>query len=441
MTVPATPIAVPFATEVFGAAAAAPAGRAPTPADRVPTPPSALETLRSPARWPIPAGLTMLNHGSYGICPEHVAARQAELRRLMDQDPPTFFLIHLERLSDRARDTIARLVRAPFDGVSLVPNATFAVATCLHSIDWQPGDEVVMTDQEYTATRNELDRLVKDRGIVVRTANVPVPLLSAKQVVDNFAALLTPRTRLVLVSHIISTTSIIMPVEALVAMAHERGIETLVDGAHTPGQIPLDIQSLNPTYYAASCHKWLCTPKGSGFFYAAAHRRAHIQPRALSCRVHNKRADRAAFLCDFDYVGTGDYTANLVVPDAVQHLAAQLPGGFDAVMDRNRDLVSRGAALIARRCGLRLAAPDDMAGTMRTLLLPSDPLPQRPKTYEDPLWDRLTLHHRIQVPVWTLQPANQRLMRVSAHLFNTLGDYEKLAEALAEELAAEAAMR
>lgn len=398
------------------------------------------ERLHARAEWPIPPGLTMVNHGSYGVCPTGVRDAQRELRARMDADPVRFFKVDLEAYADRVRDRISRLVNADPACLALVPNATFAVATVLHAADLSEGDQVVVTSHEYNATLNELRRIEQRTGCRVVTADIPMQGVTPGLVLERVLDAISARTRLVVVSHVASASALVFPVHEIVREVRARGIDILVDGAHAPGQVPVDLGALRPTYYAASSHKWLCTPKGTGFFYAERDKHEFIKPLALSCRVHESRDDRAPFLCDFDYVGTNDYTGNLVTPEAIEHLAAQLPGGFEEIMRRNHELVLEGARLIAERTGAELHAPDEMVGSMVGLILPDDPAPERPCTFEDPIWDALYERHAIQVPVWALPGVAKRVMRVSAHLYNSLADYEKLAGALAEELDRERAM-
>src|SRR5690606_2375061 len=204
------------------------------------------------------------------------------------------------RLADEARRTVGRLINCAYEHVALVPNATFAVATLLHSVPLLAGDEVLVTDHEYDATMNELGRLSRQKGFSVVKAHVPFPIAGPEAVVEAIAEKITPRTKLIVLSHITSATALIMPAKEIVKLWRERGIRVLVDGAHGPGQIPIDLADMQPDYYAASCHKWLCTPKGTGFFYARPEYHHEIKTLALSCRVHRLRPDRKPFLCDFD---------------------------------------------------------------------------------------------------------------------------------------------
>ncbi len=388
--------------------------------------------LGEPARFPVRPGLTMLNNGSYGITPVLVGEAQRELGRRMDSDPVRFFKADLEDYSDDARRAIAAFTHVDANDLALAPNGTFAVATVLNNLDLETGDEILVTDHEYMATFNELGKVCRATGARVTVARIPFPEVTPEVVVESVVDAMTDRTRVVLISHITSASALIMPVKAIVAAARQRGIETFIDGAHTPGQIGLDIGDLDPTWYAASCHKWLATPKGTGFIYASPQRQKGFKPMVLSCREHETRADRRAFLCDFDYTGTNDYTGNLVVPVAIAHMGAQLPGGWEALRQRNHDMAIAGAEIVCAALEIEQRVPAEMIGSMVSIPLPGKCEPST--LLGEGLWDRLYLNHEVQAPVWDLPGVCDRMVRVSAQLYNTLGDFERLGEALRVEL-------
>lgn len=393
--------------------------------------------ISEPARFPVREGLTQLNNGSYGCCPEVVGAAQAELRRRLEGDPVHFFKHELEFYTDDARGALARFINAPAEDLALIPNGTVAVSTVLSNLDLQAGDEILITDHEYMATMNELNRLCAQTGAVLKIAKIPFPNVDPDEVVDAILAAVTSKTKVALMSHICSASALVLPVENIVPELRAKGIDVFLDGAHTPGQLPLDIEKLNPTWYAASCHKWLATPKGTGFIYTSKDRQHGFKPLALSCRVHELRDDRQPFLCDFDYVGTNDYTGNLVIPVAIEHMGAQLTSsdgtsGWDALYLRNHDLVVAGAQIICDAIGIKQQVPESMIGTMVGIPLPGQVT--KGSIYDDSLWDALYLKHNIQVPVWALPGIHPRVMRVSAQLYNTIEDFEKLAGALRAEL-------
>src|SRR5690606_26027378 len=177
---------------------------------------------------------------------------------------------------------------------------------------------------EYQATLNELERVCRGTGAVVKTARVPWPEVTPESAAEAVISEFTERTKLVVVCHVPSATSLIMPVEKICAAARARGITTLIDGARAPGQIAIRMGAMKPDFYAASCHKWLCTPKGAGFLWASPEWRGRVRPLALSCRAHRVRPERARYLCDFDYQGTMDYSPVLCIPAAIEHLSAQM---------------------------------------------------------------------------------------------------------------------
>lgn len=388
--------------------------------------------ISEPARFPMQEGLIQINNGSYGLTPEVVGAAQTELRRRLEADPVRFFKSDLEYYSDDTRAALSKFVNVRAQDLVLVSNGTFAVATVLNNLDLSPGDEILVTDHEYMATMNELGKICRATGAVVTIAKVPFPDVTPESVIESVVSAMTGRTKLVMVSHIASASAIIMPVKEIVVAAKGRGIATFLDGAHTPGQIDLDIGDLDPTWYAASCHKWLATPKGTGFIYTSPTQQDGFKPMVLSCREHETRADRKAYLCDFDYVGTNDYTGNLVIPVSIAHMGSQLPGGWDELRQRNHDLVVHGANLICDAIGIEQVVPESMIGTMVGIPLPGFCEPS--ELMGEALWDRLYLNHGIQVPIWDLPGVHPRVMRVSAQLYNSVEDFEALAGALGEEL-------
>jgi isopenicillin-N epimerase len=388
--------------------------------------------ISEPARFPIREGLTMLNNGSYGLTPVVVGDAQRELQRRLESDPVRFFKNDLEIYSDDAREAIGRFVNVSAADLALVPNGTFAVATVLNNLDLSAGDEIMVTDHEYMATFNELGKICTRTGAVVKVVKIPFPDVTREFVVDAVVGAMGERTKLVMVSHITSASSLIMPVEEIVEAAKARGIDTFLDGAHTPGQIALDIGAIDPTWYAASCHKWLASPKGTGFVYASPNRQGGFVPMVLSCRVHESRDERKAFLCDFDYTGTNDYSGNLVIPVAIEHLGAQLPGGWDELRKRNHDLIMEGARIVCKAIGVEQRVPESMIGSMVSIPLPGTC--EAGSLHGEGLWDRLYLNHGLQVPVWDLPGVCDRMMRVSSQLFNRIEDYERLGAALRIEL-------
>jgi isopenicillin-N epimerase len=392
-----------------------------------------MNTQNSPfaAHWDLDPAVTFLNHGSFGACPRVVMQHQQELRARMEREPVLFVHRELEALLDPARAELAALVGCDDDDLAFVPNATTGVNTVLRSLRFQPGDELLTTDHEYNACRNVLDYVANQWGARVVTAAVPFPLQDPQQITDAVLDAVTDRTRLLLIDHITSPTGIVQPIGPLVQSLRARGIETLVDGAHAPGMVPLALASLGVAYYTGNCHKWLCTPKGSALLYVRRDLQAGIRPLAISHGANSTRTDRSRFRLEFDFTGTDDFTPFLCVPTALRFLGSLLPGGIPALQAHNRQLALAGRDLLCEALGTAPPAPDSMIGSLASVILPNSNEPLVPPHGLDPLQVLLWEQHRIEVPVMRWPRPQLRMLRISPQIYNLRAQYERLAQIVA----------
>lgn len=381
--------------------------------------------------WLLDTSITFLNHGSFGAVPRRVLEYQRSLHERIERDPVRFMTHELEPLLDEARTALAAFVGADPQGLVFVRNATDGVNTVLRSLDLLPGDELLATDHEYNACMNALRFVAERAGATVVTATIPFPIASPEQAFDAFLSRVTPRTRLALISHVTSPTALVLPIERIVAELAERGVDTLVDGAHAPGMLDLNLARLNAAWYTGNCHKWMCSARGAGFLYARADKRAALRPLAISHGANSPRTDRSRLLLEFDWTGTGDATAALCVPEAIRTVGAMSPGGWPAIRRANHELVMQGRSILCRELGIEPPAPQDMIGSMATIILP-DPAGGTPLD-----WERMYREFRVQVPLmdWPRE-APRPLVRISAHLHNHPDHYTRLAHALQALLAA-----
>jgi isopenicillin-N epimerase len=383
--------------------------------------------------WLLDPSVTFLNHGSFGACPKVVLEKQNELRTQLEREPVRFMVRELEPLLDDARNAVAEFVGSDAESIAFVPNATAGVNAVLRSLDLDKNDEFLVTSHEYNASRNTLEYVTGLVGAKVVAIDIPFPIRSSDEIVERVLAAVTDRTRLLLIDHITSQTGLIFPIAQIIDALKQRGIDTLVDGAHGPGMIPLNLDALGVAYYTGNFHKWVCAPKGAAFLYVRKNRRLGIRPVVISHGANAKRTDRSRFHLEFDWPGTFDPTPCLSVPTALQFLASLVDGGWPEVMRRNHELALRARDLLCTRLGIETPAPDDMLGSMAAVPLPEGK-PYVPTLYGDPLQDALFYDYNIEVPLhpWPYQP--KRVLRVSAQLYNEIGDYEKLADALDELL-------
>ena len=399
---------------------------------------SALESPAAPpSLWPLDPGVTFLNHGSFGSCPTSILEFQNQIRLRLERQPIRFFVRDLEELWDHARQELAAFVGAGPEDLVFIPNATAGINTVLRSLTFQADDELLVTNHEYNACRNALNYVAARAGAKVVVVNLPFPLSSLADVVQAIESRVTPRTRLALVDHVTSQTGLVLPLGAIVHSLARRGVDVLVDGAHAPGMVPLDLAGLGAAYYTGNCHKWLCAPKGAAFLHVRRDRQESIRPLVISHGANSSRSDRSRFLIEFGWMGTGDPSAALSVPEAIRFMGSLLPGGWPAVMQRNRELALAGRKLVCEALGIERPCPDEWIGSLASLPLPDalTDAPSKSPLYLDPLQDWLMEHGNLEVPVipWPAPP--KRLIRISAQLYNSLSQYRQLAQALPKALA------
>jgi len=389
-----------------------------------------------PALWGLDPSITFLNHGAFGACPKAVRACQRQYQDQLELEPLRFMVRELEPLLDRARGKLAQFINAPVDDLVFVSNATAGVNAVLRSLSFKRGDELLTTNHVYNACRNVLNYVAERSGAKVVIATIPFPVRSNDEIIAPILARVTSRTRIALLDHITSTTALILPVRELVQELAGRGVETLVDGAHAPGMIPLDLKSLGATYYTGNCHKWLCAPKGAGFLYVQRDRQELIRPPVISHGANTRRTDRSRFLVEFAWQGTGDPSAVLSVPDAIKFIGSQLPGGWKSVMKRNHELAMAARKILCEKLSTEPPCPTEFLGTIATIFLPPPAANEtlNPPLFLDPLQDALLRQDKIEVPVMPWPAPTGRVLRVAAQLYNSLPQYERLAEALAKRL-------
>jgi isopenicillin-N epimerase len=377
--------------------------------------------------WTLEKDVTYLNHGSFGACPASVLAEQARLRARLEAQPVRFMLRELEPMLDAARAALAAFLGADAADLGFVPNATTGVNAVLRSLTFAPGDEIVTTDHAYGACRNALDYVAARSGARVVVATVPFPLRGPDEVVTPILAAVGDRTRLALLDHVTSPTALVWPLAELVTKLRARGVETLVDGAHAPGMIPLALDGLGAGYYTGNCHKWLCAPKGAAFLHVRRDLQSGLVPTTVSHGATSSRTDKSRFQLLFDWVGTTDPTAALCVPAALAFMGSLQPGGWPKVMAANHALALHARDRLCAALGVSPPAPGAMLGSMASIPLPDEAVRAEGL---DPLQDSLWHQDRIEVPVHVWPAPPRRLIRVSAQLYNGAEDYDRLAAAL-----------
>lgn len=350
--------------------------------------------------WMLDPSITFLNHGSFGACPRGVLEAQAAFRDRLEREPVKFFVREGEALLDAGRLALAEFLRADPDGLVFVTNATMGVNSVLRSLQLEPSGELLITDHGYNAVSNAVRFAAERNGCKAVVARVPFPIDSPDQVLEALMARATPRTRLLVIDHVTSPTALVFPIERIVRAFAERGVDTLVDGAHAPGMLATDLETLGAAYYTGNCHKWMCAPKGAGFLYVRGDRRDRIRPLSISHGANSIRTDRSRLHLEFDWIGTTDTSAYLCVPEAIRFMGSLLPGGWSTLRARNHQLALEARALIGERLGVVAPCPPTMVGSMAALPLPVTALAPGPKRLFDPLQEALFDRFQVEVPVF-----------------------------------------
>lgn len=358
-----------------------------------------------------PAALTV-NHGSFGATPRAVLAVQQDWRARMEAQPSRFMRRVLPDALREAAAGLAGFLGATAADVVFVDNATTGVNAVLRSLALRQGEEIVLLSHGYPAVGKTVRHLAGLAGARVVTAALPFPRPGVPGVLAALEAALSPRTRLAVLDHITSASALVLPVAAMAALCRSRGVPVLVDGAHAPGQVPLDLAALGADWYAGTCHKWLFAPKGAAFLWAAPERQEGLHPVTIS------HGYGAGFRAEFDWTGTRDPSAYLSVPAGI---AFHARSGGAALMARNAALAARASALLADRLGTEVGAGGAFVAAMGVVRLPV--APERAEVLREALMDAGT-----DAPVHALEAG--AWLRLSAQVYNDDGDYDCLFDLL-----------
>jgi isopenicillin-N epimerase len=376
--------------------------------------------------------ITFLNHGSFGACPKPVFEAYQRWQMKLERQPVAFF--HPDRgltvYARAAREAMAAFLNTSADNIVGMMNATYGLNVVAQSLQLQPGDEILTTDHEYAALEKTWSYVARRTGARIVAVKIPMPLDDEATFTTAVANGITSRTRVLFLSHIASATALLFPIERAVAEAKSRGIWTVIDGAHTPGHIPLDLEALDADFYAGNCHKWLMAPKGSAFLYVRPELQHLMNPLVIS---HGWTPDAAApgskgpfgntgFIDELEVKGTYDPSAWLTVPDAITFAKQHQ---WSKVAAQCRILVQETASSVAALTQLPpLSSPEFCAPQMVSMPVP----PCDPLALKDKLLDR----HKIEIPVFNWQ--DKTIVRVSAQGYNTQKDMDTLVQALKEHL-------
>jgi isopenicillin-N epimerase len=367
--------------------------------------------------------IAFLNHGSYGACPRPVFEVYQHYQREIERQPVEFLGRRVRGLLADARAALGDFVGTAGDNLAFVPNVTVGMNAIVRSLDLGPGDEVLSTDHEYGAVVRTWEYYCERKGARFIPRPIALPVATAEAFVEHLWAGVTERTRAITLSHLTSATALIFPVAEICRRAREAGIVTVIDGAHVPGQVELDLDALGADFYVGNCHKWLSAPKGAGFLYARPERQPGLDPLVISWGWKSERPSHSPFVDHFEWTGTDDPSAYLSVPAAI---AFQREHNWPRVRAACRALVQQARERVAALTGLPPIAPDSPDWWVQMAVLPL------PRTDATELKSRLWDDHQVEIP--SLVFKDQNYVRISIQAYNDQEDVDRLVTGLKEIL-------
>lgn len=366
--------------------------------------------------------IAFLNHGSFGARPRPVFEAYQRWQRELEAQPVEFLARRLPDLLAEARARLAGYLGAGVDEIVFAPNATHGMNIIARSLELSPGDEALGADHEYGAVERTWRFICGERGATYRVASLPLGMSTVEEVVERLWEGVTPRTRVIVLSHISSPTALRFPIEAVCRRAREQGILTAIDGAHAPGQIALDLHEIGADFYVGNCHKWLCAPVGAGFLYARPERQALLKPLVVSWGWEPRQPGPSPFIDLFDWIGTDDPAAYLSVPAAI---AYQQEHDWPAVRSACHALAREAREKIGALTRLPHICPDSPDWWAQMF---AAPIPTDTAMSGEELQRRLRDEYQVEVPITEWQ--GRRCVRVSIQAYNSAADVERLMEGL-----------
>ena len=384
--------------------------------------------------WILDPETSFLNHGSFGATPLSVLEEQSRLRNLIESDPVRFFERNYIPLMKAAIGRLSEFMNADSEGLVFVKNTTEGVNTVLRSLDLSPGDEIIVTNHSYQACWNAVDFVTERSDAKTVVVDIPFRVKNEEEIVDLIMDKVTGNTVLAMIDTVTSATGLRMPFEKLVRNLQGVSVDVLLDAAHGPGIVPLDLKSMDVAYCTGNCHKWICTPKGSAFLHIREDRKSFVKPLSISHGYSFDGTDQEKFEYEFGWPGTQDPTAWLCIPHAIDFLGGLVDGGWQEIMEHNTALAIQGREILCGALGTSPPVPDSMVSSIAAVEMP-DEGDVGPMSLEgDPFHNFLLDEFGIQVPVFPWKHHNKRYIRISAQLYNHVEEYEFLADCLTRSL-------
>ena len=361
-----------------------------------------------------------LNHGSYGSTPKPIFDSLINWQKKLELNPTKHLGYDIYDFLKQSRKALANYIHCDKDDIAFFPNPSTALNTVIKSLDLQPGDEILSSNHEYGALDKTWNYMCKKTGIKYIQTSIPLPLISKEDFINLFLEKITKKTKVIFLSHITSSTGLIFPVEEICKLAKEKNIISIIDGAHVPGHINLNIKKLDPDVYTGACHKWMCSPKGTAFLYVKKKLQNIIDPLVISWGYESDNPGPSQFLDYLEWQGTNDVSSYLTIPDTINFLEKN---NWQDVAKKCRELNIWARGEINQLLKINPISDDKFLGQMSSIpIISKDILQDQIKFY---------LKYKIQIPF--IKWHDKEFFRISIQAYNTKEDIFKLLEALKKE--------
>ena len=365
------------------------------------------------------SNVTCLNHGSFGACPKQVFSSLVRWQEILEKNPVKHLASDVFKYLEKSREALSLYVKCHKDNIAFFPNPSTALNTVLRSLDLKEGDEILTTNHEYGAMDRAWKFICKNTGAIYINQNISLPLTSKEEFIHDFKKGITNNTKVIFLSHITSPTALIFPVKEICDLARERNIITIIDGAHAPAQIDLNIMDINPDFYCGACHKWMCSPKGVAFLYVKKELQKNIYPLVISWGYDAERPGHSQFLDYLQWQGTNDMSAYLTIPDTINFLKKN---NWDVVTKECHKLNIWAKNKIISEVDAQSICDDQFLGQMTSFYF----------DFKDPLnyQNHIDFFNKYKTQVLFVSWNNRTLFRISIQAYNTKEDILKLIDAL-----------
>ena len=362
--------------------------------------------------------IVYLNHGSFGACPKPIFEALINYQKMLEFEPVKHLAYDVYNHLENSRKALSKYINCNKNDVVFSPNPSTALNTVIRSLDLKENDEILTTDHEYGALDKAWKFICKKTGAKYIQQTIPLPLHTKEEFIEHFSKGLTNKTKIIFISHITSSTALIFPVKEICEIAKDKGITSIIDGAHAPAQIKLDIKNINPDIYVGACHKWMCSPKGVSFLYAKKEIQSMIEPLVISWGYEPENNSNSQFLDFHQWQGTKDMSAFLTVPDTINFLNKY---NWNNITKECKDINSWARDQINNLLKKEPLASKEFMGQMSSFYydIKENPFDFNVKFY---------LKYKIQIPF--IEWKDKTLMRISIQAYNNKKDIFKLLEAL-----------